>query len=143
MCGWGPECVQEARAEGRSPTWRRIWREHVTGPDYPDEFAHVSLLPLAQLRAIAEGLNLVADQLLVDLARGAGGPGLWVAVHSGARLVGRDLSSVAVERATECAMALGMSERAELAQNSFEQTGIASGSADAVMSVDALQYAPE
>ena len=24
---------------GCSPTLRRIWRDHVTGPDYPEEFA--------------------------------------------------------------------------------------------------------
>ena len=40
-------------------------------------------------------------------------------------------------------MALGMDRRAEFAQGSFEQTGIASNSADAVMTVDALQYAPD
>lgn len=130
-------------AWGRSPTWRRIWREHVTGPDYPEEFAHISFLPLAQLRALAQGLNLAADQLLVDVACGAGGPGLWVAAQSGARLVGRDLSSVAVERAAECAAALGMSDRAEFGQGSFEQTELASVSVDAAMTVDALQYAPD
>jgi SAM-dependent methyltransferase len=128
---------------GRSPTLRRIWREHVTGPDYPEEFAHISFLPLAQLRAIAEGLDLAADQKLVDLACGAGGPGLWVAKQSGARLVGRDLSPVAAERATERAAALGMEGRAEFGQGSFEQTGIGDQSADAAMTVDALQYAPD
>jgi SAM-dependent methyltransferase len=130
-------------AWGRSPTWRRIWREHVTGPDYPEEFAHISFLPLTQLRALAHGLDLVADQTLVDLACGAGGPGLWVAMQTNARLVGRDLSSSAVQRASELAVAVGMSDRAEFAQGTFEQTGLASDSADAVMTVDALQYAPD
>jgi SAM-dependent methyltransferase len=130
-------------AWGRSPTWRRIWREHVTGPDYPEEFAHVSFLPLAELRALARGLNLAADQTLVDLACGAGGPGLWVAVQSGARLIGRDLSRVAVERATECAKAVGVGDRVDFAHGSFEQTGLVSHCADAVMTVDALQYAPD
>jgi SAM-dependent methyltransferase len=130
-------------AWGRSPTLRRIWREHVTGPDYPEEFAHISFLPMAQLRALTDGLDLSAEQVLVDLACGAGGPGLWAAKESGARLIGRDLSPVAAERATERAHALGMERRAEFGQGSFEQTGLASGSADAVMTVDALQYAPD
>ena len=128
---------------GCSPTLRRIWRDHVTGPDYPEEFAHISFLPLAHLRALAEGLNLAADQLLVDLACGAGGPGLWVAKESGAWLIGRDLSPVAAERATERAAALGMAGRAEFGQGSFGHTGIADQSADAAMTVDALQYAPD
>jgi SAM-dependent methyltransferase len=130
-------------AWGRSPTLRRIWRDHVTGPDYPEDFAHISFLPLAQLRALTDGLNLGADQVLVDLACGAGGPGLWAAKEAGARLVGRDLSPVAVERAAERVAALGMAGRAEFAQGSFEQTELASESADAVMTIDALQYAPD
>jgi SAM-dependent methyltransferase len=36
-----------------------------------------------------------------------------------------------------------MAGRAEFAQGTFAHTGIASGSADAVMTVDALQYAPD
>lgn len=81
--------------------------------------------------------------MLVDLACGAGGPGLWVAKQSGARLVGRDLSPVAADRATERAAAVGMVGRAEFGQGSFERTGIADQSADAAMTVDALQYAPD
>lgn len=127
----------------RSPTLRRIWRDHVTGADYPEAFAHISFLPLTQLRALAEALQLRADQVVVDLACGAGGPGLWVAAEYGARLVGRDLSAVAVQRATERADALGLRDRAEFAPGSFENTGLASGSADAIMTVDALQYAPD
>ena len=128
---------------GRSPTWRRIWRDHVTGTDFPDEFAHVSFISLTELRALAQALNLRAGQILVDLACGAAGPSLWIAKEYDARVVGRDLSSVAVERAVDNALSLGMSDRAEFAQGSFEATGVASGSADAVMSVDALQYAPD
>jgi ubiquinone/menaquinone biosynthesis C-methylase UbiE len=130
-------------AWGRSPTLRRIWREHVTGPDYPEEFAHISFLPMAQLRVLTDGLNLGSEHVLADLACGAGGPGLWAAKQSGARLVGRDLSPVAAERATESARALGMEGRAEFGQGSFEKTGLEAGSVDAVMTVDALQYAPD
>jgi ubiquinone/menaquinone biosynthesis C-methylase UbiE len=128
---------------GRSPALRRIWRNHVTGDDYPEAFAHISFLPLAQLRTLAGGLNVQADQVLVDLACGAGGPGLWAAKETGARLVGRDLSTVAVELATHAATTLGMASRSDFARGSFESTGLADGSADAVMTVDALQYAPD
>jgi SAM-dependent methyltransferase len=130
-------------AWGRSPTLRRIWREHVTGPDYPEAFAHISFLPLAELRTLTGGLQLGVDQVLVDLACGAGGPGLWAAKETGAQLIGRDLSPIAAERATERARTLGMGDRAEFGQGTFEKTGLASGSADAVMTIDALQYAPD
>jgi ubiquinone/menaquinone biosynthesis C-methylase UbiE len=130
-------------AWGTSPTLRQIWREHVTGPDYPEEFAHISFLPLPQLRSLAEELLLNADEVLVDLACGAGGPGLWVAKESGARLVGIDLSPMAAKRATERAGPLGMTGRATFSQGTFEATGLEAASADGVMSVDALQYAPD
>lgn len=130
-------------AWGRSPTLRRIWREHVTGLDYPDAFAHISFLTFTQLQDLGASLRLGTDQVLVDLACGAGGPGLWVATASGARLVGRDLSPVAVLAAREHAGALGMDGRSDFAAGSFEHTGLVSGAADAIMTVDALQYAPD
>ncbi|MGQ0831353.1 MAG: class I SAM-dependent methyltransferase [Microthrixaceae bacterium] len=130
-------------AWGKSPTLRAIWREHVTGDDYPEDYAHISFLPLVTLRSLADSLRLAAGSVLVDLACGAGGPGLWVAAETGATLVGRDLSTVAVRRATERAEALGVAGQASFAQGSFEDPGLADAVADAVMSVDALQYAPD
>jgi SAM-dependent methyltransferase len=128
---------------GQSPTLRQIWREHITGSDYPEEFAHISFLPLAQLRSLTEGLSLIPGQLLVDLACGAGGPGLWAARESGARLVGIDLSPMAATRASERVGTLGMTGKATFGQGTFEATGLGSATADAVMSVDALQYVPD
>ncbi|MEY2433097.1 MAG: hypothetical protein QOC92_2822 [Acidimicrobiaceae bacterium] len=130
-------------AWGSSPTLREIWREHVTGPDYPEEFAHISFLPLTQLQALTDELRLSPDEVLVDLACGAGGPGLWAARQCSARLVGCDLSPIAIERAFERVAELGMEGRASFAQGSFEHTGLPPESADAVMTVDALQYAPD
>jgi SAM-dependent methyltransferase len=130
-------------AWGRSQTLRQIWREHVTGPDYPEEFAHISFLSLASLRSLADGLDLAPGDLLVDLACGAGGPGLWVAKEAGARLLGIDLAPMAVIRASERAGPLGMAGRAAFRQGTFEATDLEQASADAVMSVDALQYVPD
>lgn len=130
-------------AWGKSPTLRQIWREHITGPDYPEEFAHVSFLPLAQLRSLTDGLSVTTGELLVDIACGAGGPGLWAAKETGARLVGIDLSPMAARRASERVAPLGMGGRATFSQGTFADTGLESASADAVMSVDALQYVPD
>jgi len=129
-------------AWGNSPTLRQIWRAHVTGPDYPEEFAHISFLTLAQLQSLTEGLSLTTDDVLVDLACGAGGPGFWAAKESGALLVGIDLSTTAVKVAAERAGPLGMAGRATFRQATFETTGLDAVSADAVMSIDALQYVP-
>jgi SAM-dependent methyltransferase len=128
---------------GQSPTLRRIWREHVTGPDYPEAFAHISFLPLEQLKLLVEGLALCRDQILVDMACGAGGPGLWAATESGALLVGIDQSTMATERASERVGPLGLSGRASFRPGTFDASGLEPDSADAVMSVDALQYVPD
>ena len=105
-------------------------RAHQLSSSYPTE-------------VIDRRLSVTTGEVLVDLACGAGGPGLWAAKETGARLVGIDLSPMAAKLATERAGALGMSERATFSQGTFEATGLESASADAAMSVDALQYVPD
>jgi SAM-dependent methyltransferase len=130
-------------AWGRSPALRRIWREHVTGPDYPEVFAHISFLSFADLRSLGAALSVGDDELLVDVACGAGGPGLWVAQESGARVIGIDQSVQAIERARERVVPVGLDGRAEFLPGTFARTGLRAASVDAVMTVDALQYAPD
>ena len=84
-----------------SPTLRRIWREQVLGAEYPEEFAHISLLTLPELRRVAAALRLSPNAIFVDLACGAGGPGLWVARESGAQLRGIDVSAVGIAYAAD------------------------------------------
>lgn len=129
-------------AWGRSPTLRQIWRDHVTGADYPEEYAHISFVTAAQLSELTRSLSLSPGALLVDVACGAGGPGLWAAKQTGASLIGIDLAVAATERAAERAGPLGM-EDASFQQGTFAATGLAAASADAVMSIDALQYVPD
>jgi SAM-dependent methyltransferase len=129
-------------AWANSATLKALWREHASGPDFPDEFRHISFLRLPELESMRDELDLRTGEDLADLACGAGGPGLWVAKHTGARLTGIDLSAVAVQRATERAGDLGIATAA-FRQGTFDQTGLATASVDAVMSVDAIQYAPD
>lgn len=127
----------------RSPTFHRIWREHATGMDYPEGFEHISFLTLTEMRAVAVALQLTAGATLVDLACGMGGPGLWIARESGAKLRGIDVSSVAVTNARARAATLGLSGIAEFSEGTFAATRLPDEAADGVMSVDALQYAPD
>jgi len=126
-----------------SPTLRRLWAEHVLGPDFPPEFGHISFVTLSQLRRMAEELRLSPDRTLVDLGCGMGGPALWMANESGASLIGVDLSPVAVELATSRAAQLGLSSRTQFVHGSFAETGLENQSVHAAMSEDALQYAPD
>lgn len=130
-------------AAGGSSTLRRIWHDLAEGAEFPDDFGHISFTTLPELRRIAHELALTPDDLFVDVGCGLAGPALWVARETGARLVGVDISSVAVVRAGERAAALGLGEQARFAVGSFAATGLESASANAMMSEDALQYAPD
>jgi SAM-dependent methyltransferase len=126
-----------------SPTFQRIWRAHALGPDYPEGFEHISFLTLAEMSGMAEALSLHAGSVLVDLACGMGGPGLWIAREAGAQLAGIDVSAVALAAARDRAGRLGLSQIARFTLGSFAQTGLDAGTVDGVMTVDALQYAPD
>lgn len=126
-----------------SPTFQRIWRTHSLGPDYPAGFEHISFLTLGEMTWMRDQLALGAGSTLADLACGMGGPGLWIARETGARLVGVDLSAVALAHARTRASDAGIASRALYLEGTFAETGIEGGSIDAAMTVDALQYAPD
>ena len=126
-----------------SPTLKRIWREQACGVDFPEDFYHISFVTRVELLRMAGELRGGPGKTFVDLGCGLGGPALLVAKHTGARLIGVDLSPVAVATATTRAAGLGLGEQAEFRVGSFAETGLADGSVDAAMSEDALQYAPD
>jgi ubiquinone/menaquinone biosynthesis C-methylase UbiE len=127
----------------RSPTFARLWRAHAMGADFPEGFEHISFLTLDEIRRMASALELKAGAMLVDLACGMGGPGLWVARETGARLIGLDISDVALAAAEARAERVGLTPVARFALGSFAETGLDDASSDGLMSVDALQYAPD
>lgn len=127
----------------KSPTLRRLWHEHAEGLDFPEEFGHISFTTLPELQRVATELRLSPGDTLVDLGCGMGGPALWVARETGARLVGVDASRVATEQASARAAQLGLGEQARFVVGSFADTGLDASSASGAMSEDALQYAPD
>jgi len=131
------------RGVTKSPTLRRLWHELAEGPDFPEEFGHISFTTLPELQRVAAELRLRPDDTLVDLGCGMAGPALWVARETQARLTGIDASLVATEQASARAAALGLADRARFVVGSYAATGLAAGSVDGVMSEDALQYAPD
>lgn len=56
---------------------RRVW--HAAEPDLPIEIEPFSFLSVGLLDHLSRALALTPGQLLVDLASGRGGPGLWLA----------------------------------------------------------------
>jgi ubiquinone/menaquinone biosynthesis C-methylase UbiE len=137
----GYDLVYTAMPE--SPTLRRLWREHACGVDFPDDFYHISFVTLDQLERMAGELRVGQGDHLVDFGCGAGGPLMWMARRTGARATGIDFSAVGVALARRRAAALGLGEQARFEQGSFAGSGLESASVDAIMSEDALQYAPD
>jgi SAM-dependent methyltransferase len=119
-----------------SPTKDEIVRRHLGLP------AHVlstSLLTWEAIAEVATALRLSPGQVVLDLACGRGGYGLEVADRSGAQLVGVDFSREAVQQARQHAQRLGRAARFGIGE--LTATGLDTASVDAVMCVDAVQFA--
>jgi SAM-dependent methyltransferase len=136
----GYDAVYDALPRGE--TFNRLWRINAYYGDFPEEFAHIGFLTVPEARRLRGLLPIRPGDALVDLACGAGGPGLWVARESGASLIGIDPSAAGLAAARQRASDAGLAGRARFQQGTFEQTNLADAAADAVMSIDAFQYAP-
>ena len=137
----GYEAVYAALS--RSETFNRLWRTNAYGSDFPDELAHIGFLTLPEAQRMRDLLQLSPDAVLADVACGGGGPGLWMARETGASLIGVDPASAGLAVAERRAADIGMAARARFAAGTFEQTGLEDAAVDAVMSVEAFQYAPD
>jgi SAM-dependent methyltransferase len=126
----------------RSETFNRLWRTHAYGGDFPEQFAPLGFLTLPEAQRLHELLQIAPRDVLVDLACGAGGPGLWMTKESRATLIGIDPSAAGLATARQRANDLGLADRARFQQGTFEQTNLPDATADAAMSIEAFQYTP-
>jgi SAM-dependent methyltransferase len=126
----------------RGETFNRLWRMSAYHGDFPELFAHIGFLTAGEAQRLHEMLHIAPGEVLVDLGCGAGGPGLWMARESGASLIGIDPSAAGLAAAGQRAAGVGLTGRARFQHGTFEQTNLADAAADAVMSIDAFQYAP-
>jgi ubiquinone/menaquinone biosynthesis C-methylase UbiE len=115
----------------------------VFGDEYPVGVDPFSCISRSELERFAAEVQVSEEGTIADLGCGRGGPGLWVALATGARLVGIDIAENALRAARERAQAMGVESRAQFEQGSFEDTGLMAGSVGAVMSVDALLFASD
>jgi SAM-dependent methyltransferase len=118
----------------------RLWQQLL---GLPPELVSTSLLSMTGLREIADLLDLQPGRTLLDLACGRGGYGLWLARETGCSLVGVDFSSVAVEDASRRVPEFGLEDRAGFRVGELQATGLAAASVDAVLCVDAIQFATD
>lgn len=137
----GYEAVYDALPQGE--TFGRIWRDNAYHGEFPIEFAHIGFLTLSEAHLMLDALHLTAGGVLVDVACGAGGPGLWATQQSGTTLIGVDPASSGLAAARQRARDVGLEDRARFERGTFERTGLPDGIADAAMTIDAFQYAPD
>jgi ubiquinone/menaquinone biosynthesis C-methylase UbiE len=130
------------RAYERSPLLRPLMRAALD-ESLPVEIEPYSFVTMNALREIRDGLRLAAGELLVDLACGRGGPGMWVARGAGVRLIGVDFSAVAVTQARARVPVFRLAGTAEFRIGNLHATGLDDGQADALMCVDSFQFAAD
>ncbi len=111
------------------------------GLDYPAEVQPYGMTTWWTLGRCISGLRVGQDQSLVDLACGRGGPGLWLARATGARLTGVDWSGVAIEAARARAEAFLPPGRAQFMVGDLAASGLPNACADAVVCLDAIFFA--
>lgn len=128
-------------AQEKSPTIRKIFRETLGFAELDEVFVPFSFVALKDLQKILASLNLSKGKLLADIGCGNGSIGLWLAQSSGTHLVGVDVSAAALEVARQKAQKLNLSAQTNFQNGSFEATGLANESVDAVVSIDAVWLA--
>lgn len=101
----------------------------------PPDLQSTSLLGGAGLDEVVAALELSPGQVLLDLACGRGGYGLEIARRTGCGLVGVDFSAVAIDQAR------ATGAHADFRVGSLTATGLGPASVDAVLVVDAMQFA--
>jgi SAM-dependent methyltransferase len=121
-----------------SPVKDEIMQRHL---GLPAHLLSTSLLSWNGIAEVVEELRLSAGDTLLDLACGRGGYGLEIAARTGARLVGVDFSAEALRQASEQARRLGRT--ADFRRGDLAATGLGDGSVNAVLCVDAIQFAEE
>jgi SAM-dependent methyltransferase len=127
----------------RSDTFNRLWRSNAYRDEFPAEFAHIGFLTLGEAQRLLALLAPGPGDVVVDVACGTGGPGLWTAQQTGASLIGVDASPAGLVAARQRAARTGLDGRSRFEQGSFEHTQLPGNSADVVMSIEAFQYAPD
>ena len=121
------------------------WRlsSEAYGLEYPSEVQPYGTTTTWTLGRYVSELRLDRDRVLVDLACGRGGPGLWVARATGARLIGVDWSRVGVAAAMDRASEFVPDGRATFRVGTLDATGLPDHIADAAMCADAIFFAPD
>jgi SAM-dependent methyltransferase len=115
------------------------WTQRVFGADLPLDVDPFSFITLDGLRDIAVHLADCRGGTLLDLACGRGGPGLWLARHIGADLIGVDFSSVGIDHARAKAAGIAATTQTRYVVADAADTKLSGDSVNGIVCVDAIQ----
>ncbi|MFN2527443.1 MAG: cyclopropane-fatty-acyl-phospholipid synthase family protein [Candidatus Baltobacteraceae bacterium] len=124
-----------------SEVYREAVRVSSQADPVPEWVLPFSFIRGSELERIAANLALDHSAAVADLGCGLGGAALWLAQRTGARVTGVDWASEAIERATKHAQRRGQTGRVSFLVADMAQTGLQTGTFDAVTSVDAIMFA--
>jgi SAM-dependent methyltransferase len=133
----------EGFARVEQSIWLRTRFGLILDRELPVEVEPFSFVPLDGLREVAAALELCQGEMLVDLACGRGGPGMWLAQKAGAALTGVDGSAVAVAQAKARASLFDLEGLARFVVGDLADTGLPEACADGVVCIDAFQFAAD
>jgi ubiquinone/menaquinone biosynthesis C-methylase UbiE len=136
------DAADEFNRSYESTNRSRVYREAVRASlgGLHDWLVPFSITDGALLERIASELRVGQANTFLDLACGAGGPGLWVAERTGASLIGVDFAGAAIDAATALATSREMSSRARYIVADATATGLPDACVSGVMSIDALMF---
>ncbi|WP_436533758.1 class I SAM-dependent methyltransferase [Actinoplanes sp. HUAS TT8] len=107
----------------------------------PPELEFACTLTWSGIAEMTVELRLPPDGRLLDIGCGRGGYGIEIAHRTGAHLTGIDFSAVALESARRISTRRLPAGRAAFHVGTLTETGLPDGGADALMCVDAVQFA--
>jgi ubiquinone/menaquinone biosynthesis C-methylase UbiE len=113
----------------------------VLGDEYPAEAAAYSLTSRSELARVAGEVKLAPGELLHDVGCGRSGPGLWVAAAVSASYLGVGIAPCTLV----CTIGPGGPASPAVCAprpGSYDELALADRGAGAVMSIDALLFAP-
>jgi SAM-dependent methyltransferase len=124
----------------RSPAKDELLQRHL---GLPPQLLVTNAISWPAIAELVDALDLEPGRRLLDLACGRGGLGLEVAARTGARLTGIDLSAEALRQATALAAEAFPGVEARFHTGDLVATGLEDGCVDAVLCVDAVQFAAD
>jgi ubiquinone/menaquinone biosynthesis C-methylase UbiE len=133
------------RAHGQYAKSDLFWRvvKDAYGADCPTETQTWGMTTWWTLGRFVSGLRLGPDQLLLDLACGRGGVGLWLARALNVNLVGVDWSSAGILEATERSTLFVAPGRARFQVGDLTSTGLDAEGIDGAVCADAVFFAED